>query len=574
MGIFRQFPYSNFHEMNLDWLLNTWKEFSAQFDVWQKSVDETIKEFKEYLESIPFDEYVNEVLTEWLNDGTIESIIRSFIMPQREIIMARELRYISTPANSLGGQSCFYYDPFIYVTGETATGQAIHKCNLNGDVVESHTYSDLGHANSIAINNDTIYVADGASAKVTVLDLNSWQITGVITPSEFDNIWSVTAFDNHVYLLGSDINAPSSIMLFAEIDANNDVEVKLSIPNPPNTIRQNMCVKGSSIYIIFNEANMIYEYDINAGNMISALYIPDGDGYYPTGEPEDLFVMNNAIYLVGTSYYRYDYTYPANSVVQLFKTNTDGTTIVQSQNEYSYYNSEARLVLLVDDTQTPEKNPYNNFTTLEEACLIANYHRTADIECAHIDSATVHLLNGNYRITLAGGNRVINRLWCENSTLYMQAVVQLHNARLTRVNAIFHNLALYEDFNASFSQVCFEYASLANLATISGQNVDWTFKYLTQVSASLAVTGSSKNGVHIFSGAINNLLLLAKLNGGGGPFIGYNTGGIIFVMSTSMVTNQTINQTVGSMTVTYSSGVFGGSITSSNLIEIKQLASS
>ena len=573
MGIFRQFPYSNFHEMNMDWLLNTWKEFSAQFDIWQASVDEALAEFKKYIEDVPFDEYVNDVLTKWLNDGTFDSIIRSLLMPQREIIMARELRYISTINNSLGGQSCFFYDPFIYITGETTTGQVIQKCNLNGEVVEAHTYNDLGHANSIAISNDKVYIADGSAAKVTVIDFNTWQIEAVITPAGFDNIWSVTAYDDKVYLLGSDIDAPSSIMLFGEIDSNNDVTVKLSIPNPPNTIRQNMCVKDSSIYIIFNMANMVYEYDINTGAMVSALYIPEGDGYFPLGEAEDVFVMDNDIYLVGTSYYRYDYTYPSNSVVQIFKTNADGKTIVQSQNEYSYYTSEARLVLHVDDTATPEKNPYNNFTTMEEACLIANYHRTADIQCAHIDNANIHLINGNYRITQSAGSRIISRLWCENSSLYIQAAVQLHDVRLSRANLRVHNAALYGSFDAAFSQIECSYITMANLDSISSQTSDWVFKYILAVNSSLSVTGSARSNVNIISGAVNYLLLLTKLNGGGGPFICYNTGGLIFLMTTTMVTNQAISQTVDGQTITYSSGVFSGAVTSSNIIEIKQLAS-
>ena len=572
MGIFRQFPYSNFHDMNMDWLLNTWKEFSAQFDIWQASVDEALAEFKKYIEDVPFDEYVNDILTKWLNDGTFDSIVRSIILPQREIIMARKLRCISRPANRVGGQSCFYYDPFIYTTGESGVNQIITKCNLNGEVVETHTYTDLGHANSIAIANNKVYIADGTAPKVTVIDFSTWQIESVITPEGFDNIWSVTAYGDKVYLLGSDTNAPSSIMLFAEIDTNNDVTVKLSIPNPPNTVRQNMCVKDSSIYIIFNMANMVYEYDINTGAMISALYIPNGDGYFPVGEAEDLFIMNGSIYLVGASYYRYDYSYASNSVVQIFETNIDGTTIVQSQNEYSYYTSEARLLLTVDDTATPEKNPYNNFTTLEEACLIANYHRTADIECVHIDNAIIHLLNGDYRITMAAGARNISRLWCENSMLYLQVTGQLHNVKLSRANVHIFSARLYESFSASFSQIECDYVYLANLESLTSQSSNWIFKYIVDVNSALTVSGNSRSSVTIQGPAVNYILLLTKLNGGGGSFICYNTGGIIFLMTTAMVSNQAISITVGSQTVTYTNGVFGGSISSNNFIEIKQLA--
>lgn len=573
MGIFRQFPYSNFHDMNMDWLLNTWKDFSAQFEIWHASVDEALAEFKKYIEDVPFDEYVNDVLNKWLEDGTFDSIIRSIILPQREIIMARQLRYILRPTNGVGIQSCFYYDPFIYTTSTSGNDQIITKGNLNGEVVETHTFSDLGHANSIAIANDKVYVADGSSPKVTVIDFNTWQVLSVITPDNFNNIWSVTAYNDEVYLLGSDINAPTSIMLFAQINPDDSIEIKLSIPNPPNTVRQNMCVKDNSIYILFNIANMVYEYDINTGNMISALYVPEGDGYYPAGEIEDLFVMNGSIYLAGSSYYRYDYSYASNSVVQIFETNIDGATLVQSQNEYSYYQSEARLILTVDDTATPEKNPFDTFTTLEEACLIANYHHTGDIRCLHIDEGCVHLLNGDYNLTMADGDRIITRLWCENSSLYIQSALELHDVNLSRVNIVIHRAYLYGSFSASFSKVEISVSELVNLKSISSQTTDWFFNKILSVNPNLT-TGSTnyRTSVHILSNAVDNILLLLKMNGSGATFQAYNTGGIIFLVNTTMVSTQTISQTVGSLTVNYSNGVFSGSVSSSTVIELKQSA--
>ena len=59
MGIFRQFPYSNFHELNLDWLLNKMKDLSAEFD-------NLIDEFNNFTINIP--KYISKFVDEWFKD--------------------------------------------------------------------------------------------------------------------------------------------------------------------------------------------------------------------------------------------------------------------------------------------------------------------------------------------------------------------------------------------------------------------------------------------------------------------------------------------------------------------------
>lgn len=58
MGIFRQFPYSNFHEMNLDWFLKKFKELIGDFD----NLKEDYENYK-----IATIKYINEFVNEWLD---------------------------------------------------------------------------------------------------------------------------------------------------------------------------------------------------------------------------------------------------------------------------------------------------------------------------------------------------------------------------------------------------------------------------------------------------------------------------------------------------------------------------
>jgi predicted metal-dependent hydrolase len=45
MGVFEQFPYTNFHNLNLDWILKTMKEYVATVEALKEEIDKINKEF-------------------------------------------------------------------------------------------------------------------------------------------------------------------------------------------------------------------------------------------------------------------------------------------------------------------------------------------------------------------------------------------------------------------------------------------------------------------------------------------------------------------------------------------------
>lgn len=51
MGAFEQFPYTNFHELNLDWIIEKIKEFKSEID----NIDDNITTIvQEYLTEVEF----------------------------------------------------------------------------------------------------------------------------------------------------------------------------------------------------------------------------------------------------------------------------------------------------------------------------------------------------------------------------------------------------------------------------------------------------------------------------------------------------------------------------------------
>ena len=80
MGLFDHFPYTNFHELNLDWLLKKYKELDAHTDQIQSWIDtheEQYNELKELVDKLYAGEFSPEFVTSlinWYKDNIIDII--------------------------------------------------------------------------------------------------------------------------------------------------------------------------------------------------------------------------------------------------------------------------------------------------------------------------------------------------------------------------------------------------------------------------------------------------------------------------------------------------------------------
>ena len=84
MGIFRQFPYSNFHEMNLDWLLNHMNEMVEEWNNYRANLDSdiaTIKDFIDFFEGWT-GEQISDSVFEWLETHPEAITMNWFVTPQ------------------------------------------------------------------------------------------------------------------------------------------------------------------------------------------------------------------------------------------------------------------------------------------------------------------------------------------------------------------------------------------------------------------------------------------------------------------------------------------------------------
>lgn len=76
MGLFDQFPYTNLHEINLDWILKTIKNVTDKIDGIELDIDAIEKEIKELSENLGIEvdkwlreqgaQYVQEIIAQYI----------------------------------------------------------------------------------------------------------------------------------------------------------------------------------------------------------------------------------------------------------------------------------------------------------------------------------------------------------------------------------------------------------------------------------------------------------------------------------------------------------------------------
>ena len=80
MGVFDHFPYTNFHELNLEWILKHFKEFIAELadlEDWRSQHETEYQELKELYDAIVSGNFPPSMLLalhDWLQNNAIDII--------------------------------------------------------------------------------------------------------------------------------------------------------------------------------------------------------------------------------------------------------------------------------------------------------------------------------------------------------------------------------------------------------------------------------------------------------------------------------------------------------------------
>ena len=86
MGLFEHFPYTNFHELNLTWFLDTFRELLTEWEE-QKREFADLKEaweamrqwITDYFDNLDVQEEINNKLDEMAEDGSLQVVLMKFV---------------------------------------------------------------------------------------------------------------------------------------------------------------------------------------------------------------------------------------------------------------------------------------------------------------------------------------------------------------------------------------------------------------------------------------------------------------------------------------------------------------
>lgn len=86
MALFNYYPYSNFHELNLDWIINIVKKYTEETDALEIKVDDFIAYVTNYLDNLDVQAEIDQKLEEMKENGELAELIAEFLQTTSLIV--------------------------------------------------------------------------------------------------------------------------------------------------------------------------------------------------------------------------------------------------------------------------------------------------------------------------------------------------------------------------------------------------------------------------------------------------------------------------------------------------------
>lgn len=194
---FDRFPYLNYSDINLDWLVQKMMEFTREFHQLAADVDAFKKYVDDYLENIDVSDDVREILDEWYESGDLQDMLLEYNskhLTSNDIDVQALYSYVVPDGRALGETSYYpVYQSMVITEGgnfitishdeRTLSNQGmIREYNANGISTGRTALVEVGHANGATYREGKVYIAwgyeyDGTSSdEITVFDVQSFTL--------------------------------------------------------------------------------------------------------------------------------------------------------------------------------------------------------------------------------------------------------------------------------------------------------------------------------------------------------------------------------------------------------------
>lgn len=233
MPLFEQFPYTNFHELNLDQALKYVRQAidaaaknTQDIEAVTKDMELFKQEIYNYLQTLDIPAQIQAVIDEMASSGELDAYIQAAILKLVSTVDHLILNKIGTELvddaseaySGVQGSAitpdnnwAIYYADY---KNQTRNGRLRIVGLDNNTTVRENVVQNVGHGQSMAIKDGNIFLLDFVATlqgqNISVIDLATLQVGATITPA-FDGTQFVIAAiytdpeDNELYALGSNI---------------------------------------------------------------------------------------------------------------------------------------------------------------------------------------------------------------------------------------------------------------------------------------------------------------------------------------------------------------------------------
>ena len=347
MALFDNFPFTDLHNLNLDWVLRKmreliaeWAAFHADIVYWREDITDEMADLKQfvlnYFDALDLDAIVAEKINDLLESGTFEAMVEAGInkLPHTIIgdLTLNTFKQGTDPGGKFIQGGCYIGDGKIvlYFSQDTSNLGTITCYNLRTKTQEWTYDVEGGHGASLAYHDNTLYISpmfDYSTPSVLLTTLYKVDLSNptVLTPISMPfQIYSM-AYDSGFFYFMTHGNGKvnyNNICTVTDEEFNIVRTVNLQgYGEHPNSRTQGIqCAALGNLYEVLLDAHQINIYNAYTGEHINSCMIEDiFNGFRTNGEQQGLIFDydENEFYLTSTFYNNGFSRWRTGSVVKL-----------------------------------------------------------------------------------------------------------------------------------------------------------------------------------------------------------------------------------------------------------------